>query len=257
MTPYTHSTWRIKPLIAAHFLAAFLVCSVFYPPLYNILWKTADSSCFYKMTGLIASSTFWQNFWAIANHRIGDLIEDVFFLVFFLWLIKITPRGQKLQKSAEFLFLALLTTAVVLFVNNFLFKQAVHIVRHSPSLTLPDAPKLSHLITWIKVKSESKASFPSDHAVTAVMFICNFLYLSRNTFFSLCVCLYGAFLCCPRMIAGAHWLTDILCGSSSVVLIVFSWAFYTPFASFCMKKIHMLFMKIASLFPRHAYKENI
>jgi membrane-associated phospholipid phosphatase len=52
------------------------------------------------------------------------------------------------------------------------------------------------------------------------------------------------------MIAGAHWLTDILCGSSSVVLIIFSWAFYTPFASVCMKKIHQLFMKISALFPK-------
>lgn len=250
MPSYSSSRWRIKPLILSHLLAAFLVCSVFYTPLYNILWKTVDVACFHKMAGLITTSTFWQDFWAVANHRIGDAIEDVFFLIFFLWLIKITPRGEKLQRSAEFVFLALLTTAVVLLINNYLFKQAVHIVRHSPSLSIPDAPKLAHLVSWIKVKGGSKASFPSDHATTAILFICNFLYLSRNTLFSFCVCLYGAFLCCPRMIAGAHWLTDILCGSSSVVLIIFSWAFYTPFASVCMKKIHQLFMKISALFPK-------
>lgn len=251
MSLYNHSSWRIKPLIANHLFAIFLVCSVFYIPLYNLIWKSVDAACFYKMTGLIAKSTFWQNFWALANHRIGDFIEDLFFVVFFLWLMKITPRHQRQQKGAEFLFLALLTTAIILLINNFLFRQAIHITRHSPSLELSGAPRLEHFISWIKVKGGSKSSFPSDHATTAVLFICNFLYLSRNTFFSLCVCLYGAFLCCPRMIAGAHWLTDIICGSTSIVLIVFSWAFYTPFASFCIKKIRMLFVKIVSLLPRH------
>lgn len=255
MSSYSRSLWRIKPLITAHLLAVFLVCSIFYAPLYNFIWKTVDEGCFHNMTKLIATSTFWQNFWAVANHRIGDAIEDVFFLIFFLWLLKTTPRGQKLQKSVEFTFLALLTTTVVLLVNNLLFKQIIHIGRHSPSLFFPEVPKLSQFVTWIRVKSGSQASFPSDHATTALMFICNFLYLSRNTVLTFCVCLYGAFLCCPRMVAGAHWLTDILCGSSSVVLIVFSWAFYTPFASFCMKNIHILFTKIASFFPRH--KETI
>jgi membrane-associated phospholipid phosphatase len=255
MSPSNSQLWKTKHLIIFHLLSTFLVFSVFYLPLYNYLWKAIDTQCFYKMAGLVTNSPFWQDFWAVANHRIGDVIEDVFFIIFFLWLMKITPRGQKLQKSAEFFFMVLLTVAVVLFVNNFLFRQNVHIVRHSPSLELTEITKLANLVSWIKVKGGSKASFPSDHATTALLFICNFLYLSRNKFFRFCVCFYGAFLCCPRMVAGAHWLTDIICGSSSVVLIVFSWAFCTPFASFCIKNIYALFVKIASVCSRQFSKE--
>jgi membrane-associated phospholipid phosphatase len=257
MPSSTPPVWKIKHLIITHLFVIFLIVSVFYTPLYNFLWKFVDAKCFHAMTALIAKSAFWQNFWALANHRIGDAIEDVFFVIFFVWLIKITPRGQKLQKSAEFFFLALLTASVVLLINNFLFKQLIHIVRHSPSIELGGAPQLAHFVSWIKVKGGSQASFPSDHSTTALLFVCTFLYLSRNTLLSLCVCLYGAFLCSPRLISGAHWLTDILCGSSSVVLVVFSWVFYTPFASFCIKTTHKIFVKTATVFSRQFPKETL
>lgn len=231
------TSWKIKQLLTSHLLAFFLVFTIFYKPAYDVIWKTIDEGCFKFLSGTIQNSPFLQDFWAVANHRIGDFIEDLFFVFFFVWLLKVTPKGEKLRKAAEFLFVALLTTAVVLFINNLLFKQIVHIKRLSPSLILDSVPKLADYVSWIKVKGGSKASFPSDHATTAVMFIVDFLLLTRNRKLVLSVCIYGVFLCCPRMVAGAHWLTDILCGSASVVLIVFSWALYTPFAAFCVKHL--------------------
>jgi len=252
MSILSNSSWKIKQLLLTHLLVIGLICSIFYRPAYEIIWKAIDEGCATYLSSSFENSPFLQNFWALANHRIGDLIEDLFFIFFFIWLIKISPRGEKLKKTAEFLFVALLTTAVVLFVNNLLFKQIVHIKRHSPSLILDSLPRLSDYVSWIKVKWASKASFPSDHATTAVMFIVDFLLITRNRKLVLSVCFYGAFLCCPRMVAGAHWLTDILCGSTSVVLIVFSWALYTPFASFCIKTIY----KVLSLFSSSLKKQE-
>ena len=255
LTFWSHSSWKIKQLILSHLLVIGLVSSIFYPPLYNFLWQALDEGCFKFLSETTSHSRFLQNFWAVANHRIGDAIEDVFFVVFFVWLIKITPQGEKLKKSAEFIFLALLTTAVVLLVNNLLFKQIIHISRWSPSLILESLPRLSDSITWIKVKGGSKASFPSDHATTAVMFVVDFLLISKNRALIWSVCLYGIFLCCPRMVAGAHWLTDILCGSISVVLIIFGWALFTPFAHVCTRQIYKAHLWIASLFNKPLAKE--
>jgi membrane-associated phospholipid phosphatase len=246
----SHSSWKIKKLIFAHILVIGLVSSVFYPPLYNFIWKALDEGCFKFLSETTAQSRFLQSFWAVANHRIGDAIEDVFFVIFFIWLIKITPPREKLKKASEFLFLALLTTAVVLFVNNLLFKQMIHISRWSPSLILESLPRLADAISWIKVKGASKASFPSDHATTAVMFVVDFLLVSRNRLLNWSVLLYGVFLCCPRMVAGAHWLTDILCGSVSIVLIIFGWALFTPFARLCTRGIHKGLLWIAGLFSK-------
>ena len=239
--------WNLKPLILAHFLVLFLVSTLFYPPTYKILWKGLDEGFFTLLKAMIDNSPFWQNFWAMANHRVADLVEDVFFLIFFLWLLKTTPKGEKLKKAAEFISLALLTAAVIIFINNLLFKQLVHIKRFSPSYILDHFPRLSEQVSWIKVKDRSKMSFPSDHGTTAVLFVADFLFLSRNRLLTICVCLYGAFLCCPRMIAGAHWITDILLGSASLVLLVFSWTFCTPFGNYVIQKIYQLFLFIATL----------
>lgn len=243
-------SWKIKPLVFCHCLAFFLVSTIFCPPLYKFFWASIDKGCYSFFSGLVVHSPFWQDFWALANHRIGDFIEDAFFVLFFVWLLQTTPRGKRLEKASEFLFLALLTAAVVLLVNNLLFKQLVHIKRLSPSLVLDSFPRLADLVSWIKVKSGAKACFPSDHATTAVMFIVDFLLLSRRKSLTLAVCLYGAFLCCPRMVAGAHWLTDILCGSLSVVLVVFSWALYTPFAAFSIRNIHKAAVKTSHFFGK-------
>ena len=251
MSIQNQSSWKIKQLFLSHLIAAGLVSTIFLTSLYTLLWQSIDESCFKFLNQAISQSAFWQNFWALANHRMGDLLEDVFFILFLIWLIKTTPPGQKLQKFAEFLFVALLTTAVVLFINNLLFKQIVHIKRYSPSLIFDSLPRLADQVSWIKVKWGSKASFPSDHATTAVMFVVDFLLLSKRRSLLITVCLYGAFLCCPRMVAGAHWLTDILCGSIAVVLIIFSWALYTPFAAFCIKKIHKSLLLISSFIKNY------
>ncbi len=236
-----YSSWKTKPLIFCHLLAIFLVSSVFYEPLYNVLWRSLDQNLFFLFHKMIDPSPFWQNFWGFANHRMADFLEDVFFVIFFLWLIKTTPVGQRKQKASEFLFLALLTTAVVLFVNNLLFKQIVHIKRDSPSLLFPEMPRLSEMVLWIKVKSASKICFPSDHSTTALMFILDFFLLTRNKPLLIAVGSYGIFLCCPRMAAGAHWMTDIVCGSFSVVLVIYSWFLFTPCAAFCIRNIHKIF----------------
>lgn len=240
-----HPKWNFKPLIAAHFLVAFLVFTLFYQRTYTILWQSIDEGFFKLLKAMIHDSPFWQNFWAMANHRVADFVEDFFFLVFFLWLLKTTPKKERLRKAAEFLFVALLTAAVIIFINNLLFKQFLHIERYSPSYILDYFPRLSEQVSWLKVKDKSKLSFPSDHGTTALLFVADFLFLSRNKLLTFCVCFYGTFLCCPRMIAGAHWITDILFGSAALVLLVFSWAFCTPFAKHGIEKIHQFFLFVA------------
>jgi membrane-associated phospholipid phosphatase len=240
--------WNLKPLLFAHLLAIFLVFSIFYTPLYSILWQRLDEGFFRFLKWTIADSSILQNFWAMANHRVADFIEDVFFLIFFLWLLKTTPQGEKLKKAAEFLFLALVTAAVILFINNLLFKQILLIKRYSPSMILEDLPRLSEQVCWLKVKDKSKLSFPSDHGTTALLFLANFLYLSKNRLLTITAFSYGIFLCLPRMVAGAHWLTDALFGSALIVLLIFSWIFCTPFASFCIEKIYRFFLLIRGLF---------
>lgn len=231
------SKWNIKNLVFCHLSVLFLVWTLFFPPVQQFFWKPVDESFFKLLKSLIEESHFWQTFWAMANHRMADFLEDFVFIAFFLWVLKTTPYEQRKQKTAEFLFLLLYAALIILLINDFVFRQCIHIKRHSPSLVLDSFTRLSEQVTWLKVKDKASNSFPADHATTALIFIGSFLYLSKKKRIRLATCLYGVFLCIPRLIAGAHWLSDILVGSFSILLILGSWAFYTPFASFFIEKI--------------------
>ena len=240
-TPY--SSWNFKKLILCHLLVLFLLGTLFFPSIQQFFWKPIDEGFFKFLKSLIQNSPFWQNFWAMANHRGADFLEDGIFIAFFIWVLKTTAPTERREKAAEFLFFLLYSAAIILLVNDFIFRQCLHIKRQSPSLIFNSMERLSEQVSWLKVKDKAGNSFPADHATTALLFISSFLYLSRKKRIRIAAISYGIFLCIPRLIAGAHWLSDILVGSLSIIIILGSWAFYTPFARFSMKKID-LFLQI-------------
>lgn len=246
------SSWNIKFLLFAHALVALLIVSLFWPKS-NFIWKPLDEGCFRLCNSLVKESFFWQNFWAMANHRFADWVEDVCFILFFTWIITATPKQDRIKKIAECIFTLLYTAAIILMANEVIFRVMLHVQRSSPTLTLDNFTNLADHVTWLKVKTKSIKSFPGDHATTAILFIANFLYLARkNHKIALAAVAYGIFLCMPRLITGAHWLTDILIGSGSIAFIFLSWAFCTPLAS---KSIY--FFEKAIRFVSHLVRPQV
>lgn len=243
--------YNYKLIIILHILVASLITSLFWNKT-SSFWFPLDKGCFQMVNSWIANSYFWQNFWAMANHRLADWVQDVCFLVFFFWIIQSTPKEGRVKKTAECIFVLLYSALTILFVNELLFRALLHVQRKSPTLILDTFTNLSEKITWLKVKTKSPKSFPGDHATTAVLFIVGFIYLARkNLTIAITATCYGIFLILPRMIAGAHWLTDVLFGSGSIVCIFFTWAFCTPFASFCIGKLEKMLT-----FSKKPYKKE-
>ncbi|MBM3198626.1 MAG: phosphatase PAP2 family protein [Chlamydiae bacterium] len=224
--------WKIKNLCIAHLCVALLVTSLFLHP-FRTWWEPLDQGFFRIVNGWISTTPFWQHFWAMANHRLTDfIIEDVGFLLLFTWILIKTPRALRIRKAAECIFVLLFGIFIILFANELFFRQIVHIQRKSPTLVMDSFTKLSDSITWLKIKTESLKSFPGDHATTTLLSMVGFFYLTkgqRKIFFV--AFLFGVFLSLPRLVVGAHWLTDVLIGSGSIVITLFSWAFYTPLAN--------------------------
>ncbi len=233
--PPAKSNYKI--LIFIHLLVVAMVVGLFYS-LSISPFSFLDEKCFQLVNGWIQNSYFWQTFWALANHRGADLLEDVCFLLFFYWIIKASPKPERTRKTAECIFFLLYGALIILMANEILFRVLLHIERKSPTLLIDSFTNLAEKVTWLKVKFKSPKSFPADHATTAILFIISFLYLARNNIrITVAAFLYGIFLCLPRLVVGAHWTTDILVGSGSICLIFFSWAFCTPLASTCIQKI--------------------
>jgi membrane-associated phospholipid phosphatase len=197
-------------------------------PLTHSLWQAVDTAFFKWINLSLKNRPLWQLFWACANHKLADWIEDVCILGFFIAYVKQALPAQRPRKLAELLFCTLYIGAVIYFINRLVFRENLIIPRESPTLVVPESILLSKEVSWMAVKDGSSTSFPGDHGTTALLFGAMFSYLSQSWRLTTLACLYTVFLCLPRLITGAHWLSDIVVGSGTITLITLSWAFYTP-----------------------------
>ncbi|MFY7842863.1 MAG: phosphatase PAP2 family protein [Rhabdochlamydiaceae bacterium] len=237
-----HKEWKWKSLITCHIFIALLLVS-FLHPVSRIFWMQINESVFHLTNNWIASSKFWQLFWALNNHRGADFVEDIVFITLFIYLIKNSPKKLKMRSTAQFLFCVLLCTLFIYFVISLLFRTYLKIPQPSPTHLWPESFRLSKAITWMKVKDSAIRSFPGDHAVTAFLLGGSFAFCAKGSKIKY-VILYSIFLSLPRLMAGAHWFSDIFIGSLSLVVLLLSWVFLTPLNGICNEKIESVLLKL-------------
>lgn len=237
------SEWKWKLLLLWHVVGALLVGSLFWP-VTKVYWEMIDVAFFKMINSTLRDRPTWQLFWACANHKFADWVEDVCILAFFIAYVKQAHRSLRLRKVAEVLFCALFIGTVICLVNQIMFRENLKITRLSPSNIVDNCVRLSKEIPWMRVKDVSSKSFPGDHGTTALLFGASFSLLAGWRL-GVLASLYAAFLCMPRMITGAHWFSDVVVGSGTITIITLSWAFCSPlfirFTSGCER----LFRRIA------------
>lgn len=233
--PTLHRSWNIRLLLFGNGLVALLLLSLFLPYTSDA-WQALDVTFFRLINAPLEHSPKLRVFWAIANHRLADWVEDLCFLGLYLVAIWKAPKGERKTMGVKLFTCVLLTALTILLVNRLLCRDLLRVRRQSPTNMVEGAVFLSDFISWMSVKVNSAKSFPGDHATTALMVTLSYAYLVRGRLAFLAL-LYGAFLCLPRLAAGAHWLSDIMIGSLSIVLFSFSWAFFTPLFSKIVAKL--------------------
>ena len=194
------------------------------------VWQIIDISFFKWINQSLLDRPLWQLFWALANHKLADWVTDVCILCFFIIYVRRAPKGLRLKRVAQLLFFIFYIAAIIYFVNGMFFREHWTLPRLSPTRVIENSVRLSHEIPWMKIKDGSSQSFPGDHGTTALLFAASFTYLAGWRL-GILSCFYAAFLCMPRLITGAHWLSDIVVGSGSITLLFLAWALYTPLFS--------------------------
>ena len=227
--------WKVKPMIVTHLVIALGLITLF-SPLTRGFWQAIDLFFFNTLNSTLEWNRPWQVFWALGNHKYADWLEDLVILIFSYIYIRGGIKGEKLYKTAQILFILLYSALIIFFVNKIIFHDFINIKRDSPTLVVDSCIKLSEQISWLKIKDGSTKSFPGDHATTALIFGATFIYLGTRKM-KIFAGIYTVFLCLPRMIVGAHWLTDVVIGSGSIVIFFLMWAVCSPLSSKCIKGI--------------------
>lgn len=224
--------WRGPGLIACNLIALVLLASWRWPRA-RLLWDGIDAAAFQLLNAPLATNAAWAQVWGVCNMRLVDL---GFGLIMLGILIKgnfIFPAAQ--VRQALYAFVAVLVLLLLIRVGplNEIVK-AMHWQRASPSLTVDGAVRLTVLFPdWARhwhMKDSSGVSFPGDHASILLLWAI-FLSFAARGWRRWIVWLLAVLFMLPRLVSGAHWLSDVLVGGVFLALMATGWGFYTPYAA--------------------------
>lgn len=221
--------WNWKKLLICHLLILLLFATLILPWTHQI-WRTVDTFVFHLLNDTLHLGTGYQTFWAFANHRHADWLEDGIILSFYTISIFKMPKPERLKRVAEFIFCLLFIALTIILINRLLYKDLLSLRRSSPALVIENCFRLSEALPWLEIKDVTTKSFPGDHATSALLFAITYAFFAGKKWGTAAI-FYAIFLCLPRLIAGAHWLSDLVIGTGSILLLAFSWGFYTPLQS--------------------------
>lgn len=245
-TPFTSSKrWQLKRLLYANLLVIILLFTLFFPPT-KALWRVLDTAFFNLINPSLDGPRWWQLFWGYANTKGADWFEDLCILGFFIAFVATGSRFVRAQRISQLVICTLYAAAVFLFFNHLLIRLNFHFYWPSPSVVYDHAIMLSEKVPWLHIKDSAKKSLPGDHATTALNFAFFFGYLARGRL-AIFAGIYAALLCMPRLITGAHWLSDILVGTTCISIFFLSWLVFTPLMNTLASRVESFLLKIISL----------
>ena len=225
-------SWRWRNLAVCNLLALVILASWLWQPTRQ-LWDQIDLATFRLLNEPLSSNPLWARLWAVASMRMTDIAAALILLVVLIkgdWIFA-GPR----VRSAFFGFVALLALLVVIRVG--LFSNVVRLLhwQHpSPSLTVDGAVRLKELFpAWEEswhLKDSSGQSFPGDHGAVLLLWAL-FLWPAASGAQRLVVAGLTIVFLLPRLVAGAHWVSDVLVGSLFLALLVIGWGAYSPYAA--------------------------
>ncbi|MCP4174546.1 MAG: phosphatase PAP2 family protein [Fuerstiella sp.] len=215
-------------LIVSFTLLAIFVLGSWLHPTGRSIWNDLDKTTFLVLNGSLTSLQNvpgWTALWAFTNMRVFDIVA-MLLMVTFLWTAGVTfPKSEIKAGTVRFVVLLLFLLAV---------REGFHEVvsffdwgRSGPSLVYEPCVRLSELYPRLNPKDVSPDSFPGDHAAVSMLWAGFTLVTVRNRWTPMVV-LLTVFLMLPRLVGGAHSLSDDVVGGGFVTLLTLAIAMGTP-----------------------------
>ena len=220
---------RLMTILVLNALGLALFFS-WYLPVNHGFWFSIDKEIFYWFNDRLLTNKPLLWLLAITNFRAFDGVSLLAMggLYLHFWL-RDTPQGRRRLLAIG---IAMLICAVVL-------NQLGHLIpvsHASPTKFFPNVMHVSDL-TGIPAKDASADSFPGDHGMLLMIFACFMLRYFTRRAFMIAVAIVIIFAA-PRIMIGAHWFTDVVVGSLSVVLVGMSWCLLTPLSDWLVNVLY-------------------
>ena len=242
--------WTRDVFVRFHVIAVLLIAS-WILPVTRIAWDLLDVAVFRALNGSLALGDGWLQFWAAANHRSVDLISGSLCAAIIIWWVWGERREVQNMRAASLGALAI-PLLVIPFTVHLLIRTVLPFQRHSPTLVVDDALLFSELAPGLGTKDISIYSFPGDHAFILFSITLFFWFYAARRFTLAMLAIAIAFSL-PRLVGGAHWLTDDIVGGIAPALIVVAWVCATPFAYRVSKILLPLVDTVVSLIPERLW----
>ena len=183
-------------------------------------WDRWDLATFQLVNGWLGESARWADLVAITNNRLFDLVA-LGCMGLILATCFFRAQGDTRRR--------LVAMGIVMLLGALAINQLGHLLpisRPSPTLMVDGALRLTELST-IPTKDSAGDSFPGDHALFLMIFAGFALrYLPRRA--AVVAVLMVPLFSAPRILAGAHWLTDVYVGALCLALICLPPLLLTP-----------------------------
>ncbi len=220
--------WRPVGFVLLHVVALLLFGSWLWGPS-RAVWDGIDEAIFRGLNQSLGLGRGWAGMWAVASSRYFDLVMAAILAGFILRANFVFSRVE--VRRAFFTVGSLVLILLVLRVGFTGVVDHMGWQRGSPTRVSPDAIRLTvEFPGWkeyAKVKDASSRSFPGDHASVLLLWGI-FLTLFARGWRMVLPLLVALALSLPRLVAGAHWFTDVVVGGTLLALLAIAWGYCTP-----------------------------
>lgn len=239
-----------------------LIFSALLPILSLLLWFYTDIGKLMYELDVMASvaandslhiSKSWSWFWAITNQKKEKYLNVICILLLNLWYIFSANKKERLTAISQVLLVWLYIQGGIILIN-FIFHDLMTTDRFSPSLIIKPFLRLSEYFNDPDIKDMSKRSFPSGHGFAMFYWIFFTAKFAPRRIFIPTV-IIGIFLCAPRFMSGAHWISDIVFSG----MLAYAYAgtmIWTPLYSTSVNYIIKSLQLLIALYKKHCSRSS-
>lgn len=226
---YMPGRWHPVVLVLGLGFSTLLMASFFLEP-GSSLWLALDERLFWTLNRTLLWGPWYQELIAVATSPFVDIAGGLSMLGLYLHFAAHRGHTDTTEVTAICLLLLLLILVAVQ------IAKAIPYDRPSGTLVFTDALRLNGLVTWIHSKDSSRDTFPGDHGTVLLVFAgLTSIYLPRA--YAAAAWLLVLIFIFPRLVSGAHWLSDVAVGSVSIAGVVLTATFATPLHRFLLDRL--------------------